>query len=87
MSNAADACDKKRFSAISSGEDTSNLGIKVYANREANTLTIEDRGIGMSKDELQENLGRIAESGTKRYLFFSPSFFAQWSCFMTQYKG
>ena len=68
VSNAADACDKRRFQAISSGEDVSDIGIRVYADREANTLTIEDRGIGMTKDEIIQNLGKIAESGTKRYI-------------------
>ena len=66
VSNAADACDKRRFKAISTGEDVSDIGIRVYADREANTLTIEDKGIGMTKEEIVQNLGRIAESGTKR---------------------
>ena len=39
----------------------------MYPNRELNTLTIEDRGIGMNKEDLIANLGRIAESGTKRF--------------------
>lgn len=68
ISNAADACDKKRFLALTEGKSVENLGIRVYANREANTLTIEDRGIGMNKEDLIQNLGRIAESGTKRFL-------------------
>ena len=66
VSNAADACDKRRFQAISSGQDVSDVGIRVYADRDAYTLTIEDKGIGMTKDEIIQNLGRIAESGTKR---------------------
>ena len=66
VSNAADACDKRRFQAISSGEDVSDIGIRVYADRDTNTLTIEDKGIGMTKDEIIQNLGKIAESGTKR---------------------
>jgi len=71
ISNAADACDKKRFlslTADASSAGVDNLGIRVYANREANTLTIEDRGIGMNKADLIQNLGRIAESGTKRFM-------------------
>lgn len=68
VSNAADACDKKRFLSLTSGSSPEELLIRVYPNREANTLTIEDRGIGMNKDELVQNLGRIAESGTKRFL-------------------
>ena len=68
VSNAADACDKKRFTALTSGLPAENLHIRVYANREKNTLTIEDTGIGMNKEELIENLGKIAESGTKRFM-------------------
>jgi len=79
ISNAADACDKKRFLALTQQDDSSggsnnggsvedSIGIRVYADREAMTLTIEDRGIGMTKEDLQKNLGRIAESGTKRFL-------------------
>lgn len=68
ISNAADACDKKRFMSLTDGTVAENLGIRVYPNREANTLTIEDRGIGMNKADLIQNLGRIAESGTKRFM-------------------
>ena len=69
ISNAADACDKKRFLSLTDGsKGADNLGIRVYANREANTLTIEDRGIGMNKEDLIQNLGRIAESGTKKFM-------------------
>ena len=68
ISNAADACDKKRFMSLTEGKSAENLGIRVYADREKNTLTIEDRGIGMNKDDMIQNLGRIAESGTKRFM-------------------
>lgn len=68
ISNAADACDKKRFLSLTDGTTAENLGIRVYPNREMNTLTIEDRGIGMNKADLIQNLGRIAESGTKRFM-------------------
>lgn len=67
VSNAADACDKKRFKSISR-DNNEDLHINVAANRQTNTLTISDTGIGMSKDELINNLGRIAESGTQRFL-------------------
>ena len=68
ISNAADACDKKRFMSLTDGQAADNLGIRVYADRDAKTLTIEDRGIGMNKEDLIRNLGRIAESGTKRFM-------------------
>eukprot|EP00595_Chromulina_sp_UTEXLB2642_P002669 CAMPEP_0196763398 /NCGR_PEP_ID=MMETSP1095-20130614/4014_1 /TAXON_ID=96789 ORGANISM="Chromulina nebulosa, Strain UTEXLB2642" /NCGR_SAMPLE_ID=MMETSP1095 /ASSEMBLY_ACC=CAM_ASM_000446 /LENGTH=712 /DNA_ID=CAMNT_0042116513 /DNA_START=76 /DNA_END=2214 /DNA_ORIENTATION=- len=69
VSNAADACDKKRYISLTEGNVPSeNLKIRVYPNREANTLTIEDTGIGMNKEDLIQNLGRIAESGTKRFM-------------------
>jgi len=69
VSNAADACDKKRFLSLTDGTTAEgNLGIRVYPNRAENTLTIEDRGIGMTKADLIQNLGRIAESGTKRFM-------------------
>ena len=70
VSNAADACDKKRFNSItsdSSGSSAESLGIHVYADRATNTLTIEDSGVGMNREDLIRNLGRIAESGTKRF--------------------
>lgn len=69
ISNAADACDKKRFLGLTGdNECQDDLGIRVYANREKNTLTIEDNGVGMNKEDMIQNLGRIAESGTKRFL-------------------
>jgi len=68
ISNAADACDKKRFLSLTDGKPAENLGIQVYPDRDSNTLTIEDRGVGMNKAELIQNLGRIAESGTKRFM-------------------
>ncbi len=68
ISNAADACDKKRFNSLTTGGSSNDMKIRVYPDKEANTLTIEDSGIGMTKEDLQNNLGRIAESGTKRFL-------------------
>ena len=68
VSNAADACDKKRFLSLTEGkgqEDT--LEIRIKADKEAKTLTIEDVGVGMSKEELVNNLGKIAQSGTKQF--------------------
>ena len=71
VSNASDAVDKLRFEALSHpewlGED-SDLRIRVAFDKDARTVTIEDNGIGMSRDELIENLGTIARSGTARFL-------------------
>lgn len=69
VSNAADACDKRRYLSLTKDNIViDDLKIRVYPNREKNTLTIEDSGIGMNKEDLIRNLGRIAESGTKRFL-------------------
>jgi hypothetical protein len=72
ISNAADACDKKRYRLNTNQEppgapDSRQLSIRVKPDRKLNTLTIEDNGVGMNKQELVQNLGRIAESGTKRF--------------------
>eukprot|EP00584_Thalassiosira_punctigera_P016732 CAMPEP_0172555084 /NCGR_PEP_ID=MMETSP1067-20121228/57903_1 /TAXON_ID=265564 ORGANISM="Thalassiosira punctigera, Strain Tpunct2005C2" /NCGR_SAMPLE_ID=MMETSP1067 /ASSEMBLY_ACC=CAM_ASM_000444 /LENGTH=749 /DNA_ID=CAMNT_0013343593 /DNA_START=27 /DNA_END=2276 /DNA_ORIENTATION=+ len=70
VSNAADACDKKRFLSISD-EDAASLAkpeIQIKSDKDAMTVTIEDSGVGMTKSELQNNLGRIAQSGTKKFL-------------------
>jgi molecular chaperone HtpG len=67
ISNAADACDKKRFVSLTKSAESDALHIRIYADRSANTLTVEDNGIGMSRDDLIKNLGRIAESGTKAF--------------------
>jgi len=70
LSNASDACEKLRFEAIATpallGGDT--LAIKLTPDAEAGTLTVEDNGIGMSRDEVIDNLGTIARSGTKKFL-------------------
>ncbi|GAB5359409.1 hypothetical protein AAMO2058_000541200 [Amorphochlora amoebiformis] len=69
ISNAADACDKKRFLRIQEGISSSEkLGIRVIPNKDARVLIIEDTGIGMDKEELQKNLGRIAQSGTAKFI-------------------
>lgn len=68
VSNAADACDKKRFLSITDEADGETPEIKIRANMEDNTLTIEDSGVGMTKDELKNNLGKIAQSGTRAFV-------------------
>ena len=67
VSNAADACDKKRFLSLTEGKGEESLEIRIKADKEAKTLTIQDSGVGMSKEELVNNLGRIAQSGTKQF--------------------
>lgn len=71
VSNASDAIDKARFRAISEkdllGEDTS-FRIRVLPDEEAGTLTINDNGVGMTKEELIENLGTIAHSGSRAFV-------------------
>mmetsp|Transcript_33563 Transcript_33563/g.107234 ORF Transcript_33563/g.107234 Transcript_33563/m.107234 type:complete len:762 (-) Transcript_33563:196-2481(-) len=69
VSNAADACDKKRFLGITEKKNQidGDLKIRITPNKDDNTLTIEDGGIGMSKEELVNNLGKIAQSGTKKF--------------------
>src|SRR5579872_5641971 len=62
ISNASDAIDKLRFEAISDPalyENQSNLEIRVSYDKEAHTITIQDNGIGMSRDEIVGNLGTI----------------------------
>jgi len=71
ISNASDACDKLRFEAVKDESlltGQSELMVDVIADKDARTLTIADTGIGMSRDELIENLGTIARSGTRRFL-------------------
>ena len=72
VSNAADACDKRRFLSISKessgGEDgDDDMGIRIRVDKDSRTITIEDNGVGMTKDELVNNLGQIAMSGTKAF--------------------
>ncbi len=71
ISNASDALDKLRFEALSNDalyEGDSELAIRVSYDRDAGTVTVEDNGIGMSRDEVVENIGTIANSGTRRFL-------------------
>src|SRR5262245_45240295 len=71
VSNASDACDKLRYEAISKPEllgDGAPLAIRIEADKAANTLTIADSGIGMDQQELIDNLGTIARSGTRAFM-------------------
>lgn len=70
ISNASDACDKLRYESLSRPEllgTDPDLEITILADGKNNLLTIADNGIGMSRDELAENLGTIARSGTAKF--------------------
>ena len=71
ISNASDAIDKHRFAVIndpSLGAAGGDYRIRVHADAEAKTITIDDNGIGMSREEVIENLGTIAKSGTAAFM-------------------
>ncbi|MEO1092092.1 MAG: molecular chaperone HtpG [Pseudomonadota bacterium] len=70
ISNASDACDKLRYESLSRPEllgDQPELTIRVVADAEKGTLTIADDGIGMDAEEMRDNLGTVARSGTARF--------------------
>ncbi|HHQ69761.1 MAG TPA: molecular chaperone HtpG [Halothiobacillaceae bacterium] len=71
ISNASDACDKLRFEALADDslyEGDDRLRIRVSFDADKKTVTIDDNGIGMTHDEVVENIGTIAHSGTKAFL-------------------
>jgi len=71
VSNASDACDKLRFEAIARPElvsEDAELAIEIRWDKAARTLSVSDNGIGMGADEVIENIGTIARSGTRRFL-------------------
>ncbi|MCR9000358.1 MULTISPECIES: molecular chaperone HtpG [Rahnella] len=71
ISNASDAADKLRFRALSAPElyeGDGELHVRLAFDKEKRTLTLSDNGIGMSRDEVIDNLGTIAKSGTKAFL-------------------
>ena len=70
ISNASDAADKLRFEALTDDslfEDDAELTIRVEFNAEQKTVSVTDNGIGMSREEVIENLGTIAKSGTRQF--------------------
>lgn len=71
ISNASDAADKLRFCALSKPElyeGDAELHVRLSFDKEKRTLTLSDNGIGMTRDEVIDNLGTIAKSGTKAFL-------------------
>jgi molecular chaperone HtpG len=71
ISNASDACDKLRYEAIANPSlmgDGEAPKIRIVPNKKNNTLTIADSGIGMDRQELIDNLGTIARSGTRSFV-------------------
>ncbi|MAE32081.1 MAG: molecular chaperone HtpG [Verrucomicrobiales bacterium] len=71
ISNSSDAIDRLRFKALSDKDlikDDPEFRIKLFVDNEAKTLRIEDNGIGMTRDELETNIGTIARSGTRQFM-------------------
>jgi len=71
VSNASDACDKLRFEALADDslyDGNSELSIVVEYDDEAKTISISDNGVGMSRQEVIDNVGTIASSGTRKFL-------------------
>jgi molecular chaperone HtpG len=70
ISNSSDACDKLRFEALGNDglyEGDTSLRIRVDFDKEARTVTVTDSGIGMTRDEVVDNIGTIAKSGTRQF--------------------
>src|ERR671923_2671685 len=70
ISNASDAADKLRFEALANNalyEADPELRIRVSFDKAARTITVSDNGIGMSRDEVIQNIGTIAKSGTREF--------------------
>jgi molecular chaperone HtpG len=70
ISNASDACDKLRFEALSNEalfENNGDLQIQVEFDATAQTITVRDNGVGMNREEVIDNIGTIAKSGTREF--------------------
>jgi molecular chaperone HtpG len=71
ISNASDACDKLRFEALTDSalyENDPDLKIRVSFDKDARTITVADNGIGMDRQEVIDNIGTIARSGTRQFM-------------------
>ena len=71
VSNASDACDKLRFEGLTEPallEEDPELAIRVEFDRAARTVTVSDNGVGMSRQEVIDNIGTIAKSGTREFV-------------------
>ena len=71
ISNASDAIDRARFESVKDAsilEDDPEWKIKLVVDKDAKTLTVSDNGIGMTAEEVEKNIGTVANSGTKKFL-------------------
>ncbi|MBO5923101.1 MAG: ATP-binding protein, partial [Lentisphaeria bacterium] len=68
IANAADAIDKARFAALTDDKLVRDWQIRLAIDKENRTLSITDNGVGMTAEEVKENIGTIAKSGTKAFL-------------------
>jgi molecular chaperone HtpG len=70
ISNASDACDKLRFDALQDAElyqGDSDLRVRISLDKDQRTLTVSDNGVGMSREDVIDNIGTIAKSGTRQF--------------------
>lgn len=71
ISNASDACDKLRFEALTDDalyDGDAELKLRVSFDKEKRTVTISDNGVGMNRQEVMDNIGTIAKSGTQQFI-------------------
>src|SRR5215216_7451584 len=71
LSNASDALNRLRFEMVTNQDvldPAAELAIRIKVDKDARMLTIQDTGIGMTRDEIIENLGTIAQSGARKFL-------------------
>jgi len=71
ISNASDACDKLRFEALTDAalyEDDFELKIRIEVDKDKKTISVTDNGVGMNRQEVMDNIGTIANSGTRKFL-------------------